>query len=71
MEERSLDLFDFHSLVVRYETECGKDDCAAKDRSAAVADGDDDGVAVAVSVKVRVGGHGQQAAAGGAEAEYN
>ena len=64
-------LLDFHSFVVRDETEGGEDDDAAKDGGGAVADGDDDGVAVAVAVELRVGGHGQQAAARGAEAEYD
>ena len=56
---------------MRDETEGGEDDDAAKDGGGAVADGDDDGVAVAVAVELRVGGHCQQAAARGAEAEYD
>ena len=67
----SFDLLYFDSFVVRDETEGGEDDDAAKDGSGAVGDGDDDGVAVAVAVELGVGGHGQQATARGAEAEYD
>ena len=56
---------------MRDETEGGEDDDAAKDGCGAVGDGDDDGVAVADAVKLGVGGHGQQATARGAEAEYD
>ena len=56
---------------MRDETEGGEDDDTAKDGSGAVGDGDDDGVAVAVAVELGVGGHGQQAAARWAEAEYD
>ena len=54
---------------MRDEAEGGENDDTAEDGSGAVGDGDDDGVAVAVAVEFRVGGHGQQAAARGAEAE--
>ena len=64
-------LFDLDPFVVRDEPEGGEDDDAAEDGGCAVGDGDDDGVAVAVAVELGVGGHGQQAAARGAQAEYH